>query len=87
MVLGAPTATGLQARIERACATWQTRFRAEFGLELAPVRPRILVTETRGGGLLAARDALGFAIGTLKARWPDPPTVGIIEPVTLTASR
>jgi GGDEF domain-containing protein len=86
VVLGAPTATGLQARIERACATWQTRFRAEFGSELAPVRPRILVTETRGGGLLAARDALGFAIGTLKARWPDPPSVGIIEPVTLTAS-
>ena len=87
VVLGAPTATGLEARIKRACATWQTRFRAEYGSELAPVRPRILVTETRGGGLLVARDALGFAIGTLKERWPDPPTLGIIQHVALQSSR
>ncbi len=87
VVLGAPTAIGLQAQVERACATWQARFRAEYGTELAPVRPRILVTETRAGGLLAARDALGFAIGTLKARWPDPPAIGIIERVTLKPSR
>jgi GGDEF domain-containing protein len=86
VVLGAPTATGLEARIKHACTTWQLRFRAEYGSELAPVRPRILVTSTRGGGLLAARDALGFAIGTLKARWPDPPDLGIIERVALKAS-
>lgn len=87
VVLGAPTATGLLARIKQACAIWQVRFRAEYGSELAPVRPRILVTATRGGGLLAARDALGYAIGTLKARWPEPPDEGIIEHVTLKASR
>jgi GGDEF domain-containing protein len=87
VVLGAPTAGGLQVLIERACRTWQARFRAEYGTELAPVRPRILVTEARGGGLLAARDALGFAIGTLKARWPDPPAPGIIERVSLRPSR
>ncbi len=50
VVLGAPTASGLQPLIERACRTWQTRFRAEYGTELAPVRPRILVSETRGAG-------------------------------------
>jgi GGDEF domain-containing protein len=83
VVLGAPTATGLLGRIRLACVVWQTRFRAEYGSELAPVRPRILVTATRGGGLLAARDALGYAIGTLKARWPEPPDEGVIEQVTL----
>lgn len=87
VVLGAPTASGLQTLIERACLTWQARFRAEYGNELAPVRPRILVTETRGAGLLAARDALGFAIGTLKTRWPDPPAPGIIERVALKPTR
>jgi len=86
VVLGAPTATGLEARIKHACAAWQVRFREEYGSELAPVRPRILVTSTSGGSLLAARDALGFAIGTLKARWPDPPDAGVIEQVALKAS-
>ncbi|HLY13743.1 MAG TPA: diguanylate cyclase, partial [Candidatus Limnocylindrales bacterium] len=87
VVLGAPTGTGLEARMKQACVAWQVRFRTEYGTQLAPVRPRILVTSTRGAGLLAARDALGFAIGTLKARWPDPPDVGVIEPVSLKASR
>jgi GGDEF domain-containing protein len=87
VVLGPPTARGLQPLIERACQTWQTRFRAEYGTELAPVRPRILVTETRGSGLIAARDALGYAIGTLKSRWPEPPGPGIIERVALKSSR
>ena len=87
VVLGAPTAGGLEQRMKQACATWQVRFRTEYGAELAPVRPRILVTSTRGGSLLTARDALGFAIGTLKARWPDPPDVGVIEQVSLKASR
>ena len=86
VVLGAPTATGLHDRVKRACATWQVRFRTEYGSELAPVRPRILVTTTRGRGLLAARDALGYAIGTLKARWPEPPDAGVIEQVTLRSS-
>ncbi len=86
VVLGAPTASGLEARLVGACAAWQARFRAEYGAELAPVRPRILVTSTRGGELIAARDALGFAIGTLKARWPDPPPAGVIEQVALKAS-
>ena len=87
VVLGAPTAAGLETRIKRACAAWQVRFRTEYGSALAPVRPRILVTKTRGGDLLAARDALGFAIGTLKSRWPDPPDLGVIERVSLRASR
>ena len=87
VVLGSPTATGLEGRIRQACAAWQVRFRTEYGTDLAPVRPRILVTSTTGRGLMAARDALGFAIGTLKARWPDPPDVGVIELVGLTASR
>ena len=87
VVLGAPTATGLRERIKKACAIWQVRFRAEYGVELAPVRPRILVTATHGGGLLAARYALGYAIGTLKARWPEPPAEGIIEHVRLKTSR
>ncbi|MGH2512801.1 MAG: diguanylate cyclase domain-containing protein [Candidatus Limnocylindrales bacterium] len=87
VVLGAPTGRGLQARIELACRTWQTRFPIEYGTDLSPVRPRILVTETRGGGLLAARDALGSAIGTLKERWPDPPAIGVIERVTLKPTR
>ncbi len=86
VVVGTPSATGLESRIERACTTWQTTFRAKYGTELAPVRPRVLVTATRGGGLLAARDALGTAIGTLKERWPDPPPVGIIERVRLRQS-
>jgi GGDEF domain-containing protein len=87
VVLGAPTATGLEAKLKDACAAWQVRFRAEYGAELVPVRPRILVTSTRCGALIAARDALGFAIGTLKARWPDPPDVGVIEQVALKPSR
>jgi len=87
VVLGAPTATGLEKKLQDACAAWQTRFRTEYGAELVPVRPRILVTSTRGGALIAARDALGFAIGTLKARWPDPPDAGVIEQVALKASR
>ena len=86
VVLGAPTANGLEARMREACATWQVRFRAEYGAELAPVRPRVLITTTSAGRLLAARDALGFAIGTLKARWPDPPDAGVIERVTLRPS-
>ena len=28
VVLGAPTATGLRERIQKACAIWQVRFRA-----------------------------------------------------------
>ncbi len=87
VVLGSPTATGLEGRIRQACAAWQVRFRTEYGTDLAPVRPRILVTSTTGRGLMAARDALGFAIGTLKARWPDPPDAGVIELVGLTTSR
>ncbi len=83
VVLGAPTATGLRERIKTACAIWQVRFREDYGADLAPVRPRILISATHGGGLLAARDALGYAIGKLKARWPEPPDVGIIEHVTL----
>jgi len=86
VVLGAPTADGLEPKMRAACAAWQVRFRTEYGAELAPVRPRVLITTTSGGRLLAARDALGFAIGTLKARWPDPPDAGVIERVTLRPS-
>jgi GGDEF domain-containing protein len=86
VVVGPPTARGLVGLIQQACAAWQVRFRKEFGAELAPVRPRVLITSTSSGRLLAGRDALGFAIGTLKARWPDPPDAGVIEQVTLRAT-
>ena len=72
-------------KLRDACTAWQAASGPSIGAELVPVRPRILVTSTHGGPLIAARDALGFAIGTLKARWPDPPDAGVIEQVALKA--
>lgn len=65
LVVGAPTATGLPARIAAFRDTWPARF-AEAFPGAGQVAPRVLTVAVPGRRLVAARDRLGIAIGKLK---------------------
>jgi GGDEF domain-containing protein len=70
LAVGAPSGSGLAAQLDRFRREWPSRLRARFGDD-AGVSPRILVTSTTGGELVATRDDLGRRIAALKLA--DPP--------------
>jgi GGDEF domain-containing protein len=66
LVIGAPTRTGLASELDRFRHQWPARFAAQFGADVTPVAPRIVVGHTRGDALLRARGSAGRAITALK---------------------
>ena len=81
LVVGAPTRGNLAADLDTLRAAWPARFRAAFGEGVPPVAPRILVTETRGDALRAAREKLGRSMGSIKSKSKTPPAEGILATI------
>lgn len=75
IVLGAPTGTGLPARMAAFRESWAGEFAAAYGQGL--VAPRILTATTAGRRIIEARDDLGFRIADLKAEAHDVGRLGI----------
>lgn len=81
IVIGAPGHPALLAGIEAFREAWPRAFRAEFGSEVPEVVPRLLVTTTTGGGLMAARERLGRLVGEVKVAHPEPGSTGVLVEV------
>lgn len=72
LILGSPGASGLEQRLNESREAWPAVFRREFGDEATVVAPRILITTTPAGQLMAARETLGRGITGLKDEIPGP---------------
>ncbi len=79
LVVGAPTRAPLEADLDQFRRSWPDRFVARFGTDAPPVVPRILVVTGRGAELLAAREALGRALGSVKLGSKVPPREGVLH--------
>ncbi len=79
VVIGTPGSSGLYERLEIFRKAWLGWFRDRYVGVTPPVRPRILVTTTKGSELAAARERLGREIGPFKAAPgnADPPDDGV----------
>lgn len=66
LIIGAPGLGGLSSTINAFRSRWPAAFQAAFGADVPPVAPRVLVAQTTGARLLAARERLGRAITSLK---------------------
>lgn len=82
LLLGAPQGAPLESVMHDLQRSWPAKFRARFGADASPVLARALVTTTRGGAIMAAREALGRAIGELKTAECDP-ELGILRRITI----
>lgn len=76
LLVGVPHGSGLPMWLDAFRYSFPPRLRARFGTEA--VAPRILVGQTQGASLVAARDTLGKEIAELKAAHPSPPPEGIL---------
>ncbi len=79
MVVGAPERQHLERDLDAFRRAWPARFHAEFGADVPPVAPRILVTESRGRDLRSAREHLGRGMGKVKDASKSPPPEGILS--------
>jgi GGDEF domain-containing protein len=72
LLLGAPTARGLEDRLHELRKSWPAVFRQHFGSETPVVAARILTTRVKAGHLLQAREALGKGLVVFKDVVPGP---------------
>ena len=72
LLLGAPTAHGLEDRLHELRKSWPGVFRKHFGPDTPVVSARILVTRVKAGHLLKAREALGKGLVVFKDVVPGP---------------
>lgn len=68
ILVSAPEGRGLRALLEGFRRDWPARFQQQFGADVPPVAPRILVARTVGERLVAAREELGKRITSMKGR-------------------
>ena len=68
LVVGAPAREDLTADLDAFRRSWPQAVEAEFGRDVPPVVPRILVVRTDGRGLKRARERLGREVGLAKDR-------------------
>jgi GGDEF domain-containing protein len=78
LVIGAPQATGLEARMRELFGRWAEASNT-INPDLPVVALRAAVTTARADALRDARDSLGKWIGIMKADFPDPPQEGVIR--------
>lgn len=82
LLLGAPQGAPLESVVSDFQRAWPAKFRARFGADASPVLARALLTTSRGGAIMAGREALGRAIGELKTVECDP-ELGILRRITI----
>jgi GGDEF domain-containing protein len=70
LLVGAPTATSLQAGIDAFAAGWPAHFARVFP-DVPPIAVRVVQTSSRCDALMEARERLGRAIGRRKSVRPE----------------